>query len=217
MRAGFRSFYTATVEPPARTEMSRTEYLQSAAGARWGRPFRIRVLALLLAGTLAPLACAQNKRAYRPAAVTGREPLFATVSGVTATPGAISFSSPDPDTGTVALTPAVVSWTASDGNNARNWILAITAGSASFTGCATVPASAIQVTCSSVEPIGGSGTCSNSFPLSAAYRQIAGGVQGDGARNYTVNVAFTFTDSWRYRAALSPACTLSLTYLVIAP
>jgi len=101
-------------------------------------------------------------------------------------------------------------------DNKQNWTLTAQAGAASFTGCATVPASAVTVTCASTSVTGGGGTgsCSGSFTLSSSPQQVAGGLEGN---SYTVTLNFKLTDRWRYIAATTPSCTLTLTYTVNAP
>ena len=170
-----------------------------------------------------PALSAGENPPVRRSPVVGAAPpppvLATTVGTVTATPSTISFNATDPDLGSVAgNSPATVSWDATAGNNSNNWTLTVQAAATSFTGCGTVPVGAVTVACSSasVSAGGGTGVCSGAFPLSTLSQQVAGGKEGNGTRSYTVNINFTLTDRWRYVAALSPPCTITLTYTVNA-
>jgi hypothetical protein len=89
----------------------------------------------------------------------------------------------------------------------------VAAGSAYFTGCATVPVSAVRVACT-----GGSGTCTPSpVTLTPSLQQVASGQQASGTALYWVTLRLTFVDSWRYIAQQTPPCNLTLTYSVDAP
>jgi hypothetical protein len=119
---------------------------------------------------------------------------------IIATPAAIRFTATDPDQGSVAGTPATITWTVSNG-------------------CGTVPASAIRVSCSSATVSGGfgNGACAAPFSLSNTPQLLASGRQGLFTNTHTVNVNFSFTDSWRYIASNGASCSLALTYSVTAP
>ena len=171
-----------------------------------------------------PALAAGENPSPRRSPVVGAAPLppvlAATVGTVTATPSTISFNATDPDLGSVAgNSPATVSWSVTGGNNNSNWTLTVQAAATSFTGCGTVPVSAVTVACSSAAVSGGSGTgvCSGAFSLSTPPQQVAGGIEGNGTRSYSVNINFTLSDRWRYVAALSPPCNITLTYTVNAP
>lgn len=145
-------------------------------------------------------------------------PPTSTVGTVTASPATIGFQASDPDLVAVAgSAPATITWNVTGGSSGRNWTLTVQADAASFLGCGQLPVSAATVACSSasVSGGGGSGTCSAAFPLSAGPQQVAGGLQGNGNRTYTVTINFSLADSWRYVAA--PSCALTLTYIVTAP
>jgi hypothetical protein len=146
-------------------------------------------------------------------------PLAATsLASVTASPGTISFTATDPDLGSVAGSSAsTVNWTTSSGSASNTWNLKVHAGTASFTNCATVPTSAVTVTCSSVTG-GTAGACKPAITLSTASQQVATGKESASAgASYSVSMNFTLADSWAYIAKTSPACTLTLTYTVTAP
>ena len=168
------------------------------------------------------LAQGEDPKIRRPLAVTGLPPIYATSLGsVTASPSTVSFSATDPDLGTApGNSQATITWTESAGNPIHNWTLTVRGGS-SFSGCSTVPASAVTVTCTSasVSGGGGTGTCSAPFALSAGGQQVAGGLQGNNTQTwtYTVTINFTIADRWSYVAQQSPPCTITLTYTVNAP
>jgi hypothetical protein len=138
---------------------------------------------------------------------------------IIATPAAIQFTATDPDQGAVAGTPAIITWVTTKGSNKRIWSIFVNADRSTLNGCGTVPTSAIRVSCSSatVPGGGGHGTCAAPFSLSGTPQLVAGGLQGSSTRTYTVNVNFSFTDSWRYIASNGPSCSLTLTYSVTAP
>lgn len=138
---------------------------------------------------------------------------------IIAQPAAIRFTATDPDQGSVAGTPATITWTVFSGHNNRTWSISAYADRNTLNGCGTVPASAIRVSCSSATVSGGSGigACAAPFSLSGTPQLVASGHQGSSTRTYTVNVNFSFTDSWRYIASNGPSCSLTLTYSVTAP
>jgi hypothetical protein len=175
----------------------------------------IIVAAVLATGT--GLARVGNRHAglFRPSTLNLA---LGTVGSVSATPSTISFQATNPDSGIVSgSSPGSLTWMVLAGTHLQNWTLSVQAGSNTFVGCPTIPTSAIQVNCGSatVSGVGGTGTCSGSFPLSTTPQQIAGGAEGDGTNSYTVLVNFTLAESWRYVADSS--CTITLTYSVNAP
>lgn len=143
-------------------------------------------------------------------------PLTATVGTLTASPATISFTATDPDLGSVAGSAAsTASWTTSSGSTTSAWNLQIQAAAASFTGCATVPMSAVTVTCGSVTG-GTSGACKPAITLSTTAQQVATGNESASTNApYSVTLSFSLADSWKYIAKSS--CTLTLTYTVTAP
>ncbi len=161
----------------------------------------------------------KDEKSRRPFAITDLPPVYAATLGpILATPATISFSATDPDLGSAAgSATSTVTWSILNGrDNKQTWTLTAQAGGASFTGCATIPASAVTVTCASTSVTGGGGTgsCSGPVALSTSPQQVAGGLEGN---DYTVTLNFRLTDRWRYVAATAPSCTLTLTYTVNAP
>jgi hypothetical protein len=145
--------------------------------------------------------------------------VWAAIQNITATPATVTFQSADPDLSPVAGSPVTVTWRFTGGNPGQTWNVGVSASSPAMTNCGGVPASAITVSCRSVSMSGGSqGTgswsCSQPFPLSTTNQQVAGGRQMDGNANYAVDISYSFQDSWRYRGAVTPACSLTLTYTV---
>lgn len=138
---------------------------------------------------------------------------------LTVTPATITFTATNPATAPLVAgsTSASATWTVLSGGN--NWNLTVQASAPTFTNCATVPISAVKVSCASatVGSLGGSAACSAPFQLSTAPTQAAGGAEGALAYNYSVTLNFTLADSWKYIAETSPACTLNLTYTANVP
>ncbi|MGA2113332.1 MAG: hypothetical protein ABSH56_01115 [Bryobacteraceae bacterium] len=136
------------------------------------------------------------------------------------TPAAIAFAATNPGTIPVVAGSAVAnaSWTALS-LLGGNWSLSVQAAAPTFANCSTVPVSAVTVSCASVSVVGlgGSGTCTGSFPLSTTPQIVASGSTGIVSLNYSITIAFTLADSWQYIAEMSPACTLSLTYTANVP
>jgi hypothetical protein len=172
-----------------------------------------------LTSVLLMLAAASQSFAQKKASVVVPNrilPMATSMSAVTANPGTISFTATDPDLGSVSgSSAATVSWTTTGGSAASTWNLKVHANPASFTGCATVPRSAVTVTCGGVTG-GSAGTCGGGFILTGAGQQIASGKES--ASNnapYSVTLNFTLADSWSYIAKSS--CTLTVTYTVTAP
>ena len=140
------------------------------------------------------------------------------ISSVTATPGTISFQANNPDSGVVSgSTTATVGWTVTLGSRLLNWTISVQASSLAFTGCPTVPVSAVRAICTSagVSGGGGTGTCSGPVTLSTLAQQVASGSEGDLIQSYLVILNYTLAESWRYVA--SSSCTLTLTYTINAP
>lgn len=143
----------------------------------------------------------------------------ATVSTLTATPGTISFNAVHPDSSAVTgSSMATVQFSVLSGTPPGNWTVNARAAASSYTGCPTVPASAVTVACASASLNNGDGSgsasCGGAFALSTLDRQVASGVQGSGMRTYTVQLNFTLAESWRYIA--NSACALSVVYTVNA-
>ncbi|HUI57182.1 MAG TPA: hypothetical protein VLY04_19535 [Bryobacteraceae bacterium] len=181
--------------------------------SRW----RNTLCALWACISLAQFAPAQQK----PRLVTKADtvqPMAATMGSVTATPGTISFTATDPDLGSVSgSSGATVNWTTTGGSTSSTWNLKVHSSAAHFANCATVPASAVTVSCNTVTG-GSAGTCSAPFALSTTGTQVASGKESSGTgAAYSVTLTFTLADSWKYIAKQSPSCTLTLTYTVTAP
>jgi hypothetical protein len=102
------------------------------------------------------------------------------------------------------------------GSHTLNWTISLKAAASTFSGCSTIPISAVQVSCSvaSVSGGGGNGGCSGSLPLSTTLQQVAGGAEGDGTNSYSVTINFTLAESWRY--LVNSSCTMTITYSVNA-
>jgi len=175
-------------------------------------------LVLCLCGSAALLA-EQRPRIIAPVANGRIRPLAHTSLGaISASPSTISFTATDPSLGSVpGSSAATVNWTTSSGASNRTWTLQVQAAATSFTNCATVPTSAVTVTCGSVTG-GTAGACGPAVTLSTTGQQVASGAEVSGANDpYSVTLSFSLTDSWSYIAEQSPSCTLTITYTVDAP
>jgi hypothetical protein len=142
---------------------------------------------------------------------------FGTVGSLFASPSSVSFTASNPDAGVVSgSSPASLSWAILSGSHVNSWTLSVQADTSSFSGCPTIPVSAVQVSCSSasVGGTGGTASCSGSFALGTTGQQLAGGLQADGSNSYLVSATFTLAESWRYVA--NPSCSINLTYSVNA-
>jgi hypothetical protein len=145
-------------------------------------------------------------------------PLLAqgTITNLTASPGTITFNSPDPDsTPANGSSSATVIWTMR-GNRLGTWSVSVKAGAATLGNCPAVPVSAIKVQCLTLSPENaGVGACvTGSFALSTTGQTIATGTREGTAGVTTMTLSFTFTDSWQYPA--SSSCSAQITYTVTA-
>ena len=155
-------------------------------------------------------------------------PLVTSVSGLTATPATIQFTANQPGTGTPVAgnSTATVGWSISGGASGNTWTLSVYANSATFTGCTTVPASGVGVSCSSASATGtrASANCQSggpfTLPTTAPGQQVASGHEGSsgptvgGSSTFSVVLNYQFTDSWQY---IANTCPLTITYTVNAP
>ena len=147
-------------------------------------------------------------------------PLDASVSGLTATPATIQFTANNPGSSVDGNSSATVGWTITGGKNGNTWTLSVYANSTTFTGCTTVPASAVGVSCSSASDITKHGTanCQSggpfTLPSTAPGQQVASGFEGNTDDTYTVVLNYQYTDSWTF---IANPCPLTITYTVNAP
>lgn len=135
-------------------------------------------------------------------------------ANISVSPQALSFRSSDPDLPVVTAT-ASVSWLVWFGRG--SWSISVGASGSTLANCPEVPVSAVRVRCASVRVGGipaGSGSCAQPFPLATTSQQVAGGTQGRIFADYHVTIVYEFTDSWKYRGAVSPPCSLTLTYTI---
>src|SRR6266404_6131253 len=169
------------------------------------------IFAALLGAGPAGSGAAKAHTTAGPAAVSLRP--LATVSSLAVSPASITFVATDPDLITVTGPATTVTWQAAGGSGSNTWTLKVAASASTFAGCATVPVSAVTVSCTSatVDAGGGTGTCGGAVALSTTSTQIASGKEGGGTRNYTVTLGSTLADTWKYIATQTPSCTLTLT------
>lgn len=134
----------------------------------------------------------------------------------TTSPSSVSFAAVDP-----AASPAPVSVSAQwrlSGASFQPWSLTVQSASATVGNCPKVPVSAFRAACVAVEnPAGGSGGCSGgTLTLTTSPQTLASGTEGSKSSRTTVTLQVSFVDSWRYPGALSPGCSLNLTYVLNA-
>lgn len=145
---------------------------------------------------------------------------FTTISGMTASPTTIQFTANDPGSTVAGNSSATVKYSLTNGVFGT-WTLSVYASSTTFTGCSTVPATAVSVECSSATANSGtfsSASCSatsyTSLPTTAPGLQVASGSEGFGSSSYTVVLNYELSDSWEY---IANTCPLTITYTVNAP
>lgn len=144
----------------------------------------------------------------------------AQIQSFTVTPGALSFTAVDPDTGGPApqSSQAVVRFS---GSPSRYWTMSVQAEAASLENCGGVPASAIEVRCQSATLVGagpGNAACNSSaIPLSTTPQVVAQGRQGTQTNTLTVALQVSFADRWSYPATEAAACSIQLRYTVDIP
>jgi len=138
---------------------------------------------------------------------------------LTVSPGTITFQATDPDvTPDAGSSAATVSWT-HNGTNGANWNLTVQSAAATMTNCPAIAASAITVTCTSAKVTGTGGTaaCSGAFALSTTATVVASGRQPNPSTTFTITITYSLADNWKRIAQMSPACSLSLTYIANQP
>jgi hypothetical protein len=147
-------------------------------------------------------------------------PMVTSLSGMSAT-GTIQFNANNPGSA-VAGGSATVKWTITGGGNGNTWTLSVYANSTTFSGCSTVPASAVGVSCSSASHTGSAATstCESggpfALPTTAPGQQVASGNEGNAnSHTYTIVLNYQLTDAWNFIANAS--CPLTVTYTVNAP
>jgi hypothetical protein len=144
------------------------------------------------------------------------------ITQFTVTPATMSFQATDPDQGGPAPQNSTVVWRLENTAVQRPWTLYVQAESASMSGCSSIPASALTAACTSATHDSGNNSakmyCTAApIPISTSRAVVAYGNQGNRDHNALVGIAVSMADSWRYQAALSPACTISLRYTLDAP
>lgn len=170
------------------------------------------------------LACAQKQSGggHQPSVVVPPSLIgMSVVSMMHATPSTIPFTANNPGNEIVSGSAATITWSLTPGGTGRSWNLSAVAMSSKFSGCITVPATAVALKCVSASVTGGglaSASCSvasfthisNSLPG----LRVAGGTEGSAtAHNYTVVLSYELLDSWRYTAN---TCPLNVSYTVDA-
>lgn len=145
---------------------------------------------------------------------------FTAVSELRATPGTISFTANNPGSTVPGGSVATLTWEIEHGMNGKTWSLLVGAGSPSFSGCTTVPVSAISLKCVSASAQGGgqsSAGCNMSnftpLPNTLPGLPVASGNEGNASdHNFTVVLSYQLIDSWRY---IANTCPLNVSYTVI--
>jgi len=147
-------------------------------------------------------------------------PMATSLSAMSAT-GTIQFNANNPGSA-VAGGSATVKWTITGGASGNTWTLSVYANSTTFSGCSTVPASAVGVSCSSASHTGSAATstCESggpfALPTTAPGQEVASGNEGNtNSHTYTIVLNYQLTDAWDFIANAS--CPLTVTYTVNAP
>ena len=146
---------------------------------------------------------------------------FCRVSILRATPSTVPFTANNPGSTIAGSTVATVAWNITQGSNGKLWTLSAGTTSPSFSGCATVPASAVSVKCTSASVDGGGQTSAGcnvtsftTLPNTLPGLPVASGNTGNASsHNYTVVLSYQLADSWRY---IANTCPLTVTYTVNA-
>jgi hypothetical protein len=144
---------------------------------------------------------------------------FTAVSQLRATPSTISFMANNPGSTIAGASVATLSWNITQGRSGQTWTLRVGATSPSFSGCTTVPVSAISFKCVSASVDGGgqsSAGCNmtsfTNLPNTLPGLPVASGNEGSASsHNYTVVLSYQLTDSWRY---IANSCPLNVSYSV---
>jgi|SRR5579862_4351935 len=145
-------------------------------------------------------------------------PAVASIKNAIVTPQSLDFVTADPDLGGVpANSPAMVSWEITGAQPTGTWMLSVRAGGSAFSGCGTVPVSAVTVRCASATSgrQAGPATCGAPFQLSNQPQAVASGSHENVNSRFTVTIDFSFLDRWQYIGTSSP-CTLNLSYIIDA-
>ncbi len=182
---------------------------------------------LITIATVAPAQAQKPGQGLRPRIVSSVvTPGPATIPAFSVWPGLISFNATTPGSTIPGSSTATVSFTINPATcpgacPGGSWSLSVGAGSGSFQGCSTVPASAISVRCVSASASGGgspaSASCSTgsfvSLPSSSGQVVAGGGEPLTQAASYSVTLAYQLEDSWRF---IPNSCPLNITYNLIA-
>ena len=145
---------------------------------------------------------------------------FTAVSELRATPGTISFTANNPGSTIPGGSVATLTWEIDRGTNGKTWTLMVGSGSPSFSGCTTVPVSAISLKCVSAS-VQGSGQSSagcnmssfTTLPNTLPGLPVASGNEGNASgHNFTVVLSYQLIDSWRY---IANTCPLNVSYTII--
>lgn len=164
-----------------------------------------------------------TKPGQRTVALAKSAPPATSIFSLTVSPSSINFSATDPDLGVVTgSSTSAVQFYLIGSTAGATWTLGIATGGSTFTGCTTIPASAVKATCSGASVSNFSGTagtavCSAARTLSTTTGTVLSGKEGSGIDGYNATITFTLTDSWKYIAKTSPTCPITLTYTLNAP
>src|SRR5690348_9024112 len=89
-----------------------------------------------------------SKTNINPRAATSGDGNGTTIVNVSATPAIVSFNAAAPGTVIPGSSPATVAFTLNSSNKGGTWTLSVGATSTTFSGCTSVPTSAVSVWCS---------------------------------------------------------------------
>jgi hypothetical protein len=145
---------------------------------------------------------------------------FTRVSELHAMPDTVPFVANQPGSAIPGGSVATINWEITQGRNGQTWTLMVGASSPNFSGCTTVPESAISLRCVSASVSGGgqaSAGCNitniSTLPNTLPGLPLASGNEGNASSHaYTVLLTYQVTDSWRY---IANTCPISVSYTVI--
>ena len=147
-----------------------------------------------------------------------------TITNTSVLPAVISFNATAPGTLIQGSSAATVAFTINSNVKGNTWTLSVGTTSTAFSGCTTVPTSAVTLWCSSAivngsNDNGASAACSTTtatqLPSTLPGLQVAGGSEPQSqTANYTVTLYYQLADSWKY---IPNTCPLNITYTINAP
>jgi hypothetical protein len=142
---------------------------------------------------------------------------------LSATPATISFAANTPGSNIAGSAAARITFSMDSGSGLA-WTLKVGTAATKFTGCTTVPTSAVSVRCASATTTGGASGATaacgavafTTLPSSIPGLQVANGQEPSSGSGipFTINLNYQLADSWQF---VANTCPLTVTYTVTAP